>query len=264
MMKKQTGALWGVLWALFFIVSVTPSVQAAEHISARLVSPAVDSDEALLALDIEEGWHAYWRMPGEGGLAPRLDWSDSENIERVDLLWPTPRRFDEMGLQSFGYEGRVLFPLHIVKVDEERPAHLALVLSVMVCKTMCVPQDLSLTLKIYKKAAVLLDKAKDFVPVQGDIPGIKIENIVIGPAALVVTAFIQRGFEKADLFVDAGEDVYLVGPPQITVDQKDMRRAQLRITAPDEVKNLSLALDGQPVSLVLTDGQDAIEKYFSF
>ena len=38
---------------------------------------------AALHLTLTPGWHTYWRIPGEAGIAPRFDWGRSQNVASV-------------------------------------------------------------------------------------------------------------------------------------------------------------------------------------
>jgi suppressor for copper-sensitivity B len=124
----------------------------SEQVRARLltgVESAGEKDfEALLHLQLAEGWHTYWHHPGDAGLPPRFDWSGSENIEGVDISWPAPIRKQELDFYTLAYDGDVQMPL-LVKIKEPGKAvKLHLKLAVMVCKDICIPQNLELVLNI--------------------------------------------------------------------------------------------------------------------
>lgn len=91
----------------------------------------------------------------------------------------------------------------------------------------------------------------------------RIDNVVLGPDALVTVVWSDAGFENADLYVESG-DLYLTAKPEIIIDDEEPRRATLKIQAPPETGNLAEALDGQDVTLTLVAGDQAIEKHFSF
>jgi thiol:disulfide interchange protein DsbD len=58
-------------------------------------------------LQTQPGWHTYWLNPGDAGLPPTLRWRLPEGVRLSRLLFPTPERFEEAGMVSFGYEDRV-------------------------------------------------------------------------------------------------------------------------------------------------------------
>lgn len=88
---------------------------------------------------LADGWKTYWRYPGDSGVPPVFDFSKSENIKSVSVLWPAPHRFDYEGGASIGYTGDVMFPVHVVPADPRRPATLRLALAYAVCDKLCIP-----------------------------------------------------------------------------------------------------------------------------
>src|ERR1700754_2564797 len=68
-----------------------------------------------VAFQLQPGWKTYWRTPGDSGVPPRFDFSKSDNVEAVTVLWPAPMKFDDgAGGQSLGYKKQVVLPLRIV------------------------------------------------------------------------------------------------------------------------------------------------------
>src|SRR5262245_21652243 len=65
----------------------------------RLVAgPAAGDAKGYLAgveLELAQGWKTYWRMPGDAGVPPMFDWSQSINTAAVTVLYPTPMRLHE-------------------------------------------------------------------------------------------------------------------------------------------------------------------------
>lgn len=98
---------------------------------------------AALHLRLAEGWKTYWRIPGEAGIAPRLDWSASQNLAEVRVHWPRPVVFDQSGFRSIGYLRELVLPLELTPRNPDRPIALAGAVSIGVCDDICVPADLS-------------------------------------------------------------------------------------------------------------------------
>lgn len=99
-------------------------------------------------MKMQEGWHTYWRVPGDSGLAPTFDWSASKNVALLGLLWPVPERFDAEGDTTFGYKDEVIWPVLVRAVDRAQPLVLNLKMSYGICKNICVPNEAHLTLTI--------------------------------------------------------------------------------------------------------------------
>jgi DsbC/DsbD-like thiol-disulfide interchange protein len=101
---------------------------------------------AGIDLGLAPGWKTYWRKPGDSGIAPRFDWSASENVAGVELLWPAPSRFDEPGDITFGYRNGVLWPVRVVPEDPALPVTLRLDMHYGICSDICVPREAALEL----------------------------------------------------------------------------------------------------------------------
>lgn len=248
---------------------------SSDYVQARLISGQKSVDDtgpfrAGLQVRIEKGWHAYWRMPGEAGLPPVLDWTSSNNLAGTEFFWPVPQRYNDFGIDSFGYESAVTFPLMLTPERADKPLQLDLLLSIMVCKDICVPQKIRLRQNIpageqteKSRYHALLEKAFAALPHKGDRNGLRLDNVVLGPDALVAVAWSGEGFGEADLYVESG-DLYLTAKPEIIIDEKEPRRATLKIQAPPDTGNLAEVLDGRDIALTFVAGDQAIEKHFSF
>ena len=117
--------------------------------TARLVmlSAAGSADlVAGLSLKLQPGWKTYWRMPGVAGVPPEFDWAGSENVKQVEVLYPLPTRFADVGDETIGYKDEVVFPLNVEAVDKAKPVQLKLVLNFGVCQDVCIPAKADLNL----------------------------------------------------------------------------------------------------------------------
>lgn len=248
---------------------------SADNIQARLVAavdsigPQASDFEAALQIRLEEGWHSYWRSPGEAGLAPSFGWEMSDNIKDVKVSWPAPQRFDEAGLQTFGYTGDIAFPLRVTLTETGRPARLNLAAGIMICKDICIPQIINLALEIpagigvSSSEAQFIAYAKRKVPAAENTPALKIETIVSGPDGLVVSAYSAQGFDEADLFVE-GPDIFMTARPDIILDADEPRRALMKIAPPETGQSVTTLLKGQKIRVTLTAVGEAAEKEIGF
>src|SRR5262249_47360799 len=91
------------------------------HSAARLIAGAMSKDRdvqflrAGIEIKLDPGWRTYWRDPGDSGAPPIFDFSGSENVKSVNVLWPAPEKFpDGAGGHSIGYRDRVVLPVHVV------------------------------------------------------------------------------------------------------------------------------------------------------
>ena len=111
----------------FFIFTNAKSIESnwssGVESQVRIISPITKNNnerEIYLGLEykLNAGWKTYWQSPGEGGFPQEIDWSNSKNIDSVELEWPTPEIFEILGMKSIGYSNNVIFPIKIVFKDK--------------------------------------------------------------------------------------------------------------------------------------------------
>ena len=92
----------------FFYANTTQALQSKwsgiEEAKVRIISPfskVGENHDIYLRLEyqLQKGWKTYWRAPGEGGVPQSLEWSRSTNISELEILWPTPKEFEILGLK---------------------------------------------------------------------------------------------------------------------------------------------------------------------
>jgi suppressor for copper-sensitivity B len=140
-----------VAWLSGPAAAATGDWAVHDTLRGRLVSPvdAVGDQETFpagLHLMLADGWKTYWRSPGDAGAPPTVDWSASTNVARVDWRWPAPRRFTLFGLETFGYDREVVFPLDVRIERPGEPVALRGKADVLVCSTVCIPVSLEIAL----------------------------------------------------------------------------------------------------------------------
>jgi DsbC/DsbD-like thiol-disulfide interchange protein len=148
------------------LLLTTGSVRGADDVSrwdgdarsaARLIAGSPPARGGVLRAGVEirlkSGWHTYWRYPGDSGVPPQFDFKGSQNVKRVDVLWPAPQRVAEAGGTAIGYASDVTFPLRVVPQDAGEPVVLRLKLDYAVCEKLCVPAEASVELALAKGPA---------------------------------------------------------------------------------------------------------------
>ena len=89
-----------------------------DHTQLRLIAAqaATGKDSELqlgLHFRLDPGWKIYWRTPGDAGIPPVFDWSDSRNVAKTTVEWQIPKRFSFYGLETFDYEDEVVLPVRV-------------------------------------------------------------------------------------------------------------------------------------------------------
>jgi len=147
---------------LVFLGATSALAQPARHVKASLLAgaDAVVPGQPLtvgIRLEMDEGWHTYWRNPGDSGLPTRARWELPGGFSAGEIRWPYPMRFRTGPLVSYGYEGDVLLPVEIrVPASIGAPeVRIAARVDWLECQEACLPgrADLSLTLPVRATAA---------------------------------------------------------------------------------------------------------------
>ena len=102
--------------------------------------------KTLLEVKLNDDWKTYWRSPGEGGVAPILDWSQSTNINELTWYWPTPAYYEQSGLWTLGYKSNVIFPMELTFNDVNQPFNFSGKLTLPTCTNICVLTEYDLSL----------------------------------------------------------------------------------------------------------------------
>ncbi len=120
-------------------------------VSAWSTAP-LGGGEVTVAVEFElaPGWHVYWKNSGDAGYPPALDWSSSPGVDAGPLLFPAPHRFElPGGLESFGYDGAVLYPLRVrPRAATAETLFLRARLDYLVCAEECIPYSADLALDL--------------------------------------------------------------------------------------------------------------------
>ena len=114
------------------------------HSAVRLLAGSRSGAVLLggIAFQLQPGWKTYWRTPGDSGVPPRFDFSKSDNIEAVTVLWPAPTKFDDgAGGHSLGYHDQIVLPLRIVAKNADKPVTLRAAINYAVCEKLCIPVE---------------------------------------------------------------------------------------------------------------------------
>ncbi|MDJ0993301.1 MAG: protein-disulfide reductase DsbD family protein [Dinoroseobacter sp.] len=228
------------------------------------IAPNTRYVSAGLHIELEEGWKAYWRSPGEVGLPPEIDWTGSENLENVEMLWPAPTRFRAFGIENFGYEKEVTIPLKITLSNPDAPLDLNASVFLLVCEDICIPEEAELSLSlplgsgIDSESASLIADAAARVPGSIDQSDITLTNVAFDAAgtSLVVEAQNPAGWISPDVFPELGEGVAFGAPDIRLGDGNRLVWASLPILS-DPVTEPEI--QAETLRLTLTDGTLAVD-----
>jgi thiol:disulfide interchange protein len=136
--------------------SLSGPTVATDNVKSRLVSEvsAIGPGQSFwiaLEFNIRDGWHTYWRNPGDSGQATSLTWNLPPGFQAGEIVWPTPHRFELPPLVNYGYAKHVM---HLVQITAPRDLKggsnvmLSAKASYLVCSDVCIPEDANVQLTL--------------------------------------------------------------------------------------------------------------------
>jgi len=209
------------------------------HSAVRLLAGSRSGAMLLggIAFQLQPGWKTYWRTPGDSGVPPRFDFSKSDNVEAVTILWPAPTAFpDGAGGTSLGYQSQVILPLRIVAKNADKPVTLRAAISYAVCEKLCVPVEANPELAFNNVASTqdsALAAALDTVPVPasvGDTAAFTIRDVILRGDTEVWVDVVAPPASKVSLFVEGPTpDWALPIPKPVANGPADVQRFSFRL-----------------------------------
>lgn len=174
--------------ARFFLIAsfitglVTTSIaqEVPTPVNAKLISDVIsvqpgDSFRLGALIEIDPGWHVYWKNPGDSGLPTKLEFEIPRSFDQTNIFWPIPSSFKSpQGGVDYGYEDSVLLWTNIEVPEDTKLSSnpkIQAELSWISCKEICIPgkSNLSYDLKLSKKTkqnnSNLFSKWKKLLPV---------------------------------------------------------------------------------------------------
>ncbi|MDA9447658.1 MULTISPECIES: protein-disulfide reductase DsbD domain-containing protein [Bradyrhizobium] len=213
------------------------------HSAVRLLAGSRSGAVLLggIAIQLQQGWKTYWRSPGDSGVPPRFDFSKSDNVEAVTVMWPAPLKFnDGAGGHSIGYHNQIVLPLRIVAKAADKPVTLRADINYAVCEKLCIPVEASAELGFNSVASTEdanLRAALDTVPKPaniGDPNPLTIRDVKRDGATKVTVDVVTPDARDVNLFVEGPTPDWAL-PIPAPVEQ-----------SPPGVKRFSFELDGLP------------------
>ncbi len=251
--------------------------QEGEKANVRLISAttAVGDLETLrlgLEVELEKGWKTYWRSPGDAGIPPQLIWDGSENVADIDFQYPIPVRFDYYGLDTFGYEDRVIYPIEIVPAQAGQAVNLRAEVNLLICDDVCIPHTMNVDFSLPggpagpSDHANLLDQYSNRVPGDGGGAGLVLTSTSLSGSeetpVLEVSFTATEPFVAPDLLIE-GPDTVFFQRPQLELSATGTE-ARFLVSAEDIFGDPGpLDLTSEPLVVTLFDGDRAIEAAIS-
>jgi DsbC/DsbD-like thiol-disulfide interchange protein len=213
------------------------------HSATRLLAGSRSGAVLLggIAFQLQPGWKTYWRTPGDSGVPPRFDFSKSDNVEAVTVLWPAPVKFDDgAGGHSMGYHNQIVLPLRIVAKNADKPVTLRADINYAVCDKLCIPVEANAELAFTSVASTedsALFAALDTVPKPasvGDPNPLTIRDVKRDGKSTVWVDVVTPDSKDVSLFVEGPTPDWALPVPALLEH------------SPPGVKRFAFELDGLP------------------
>lgn len=280
---------WLGIVSAFLLTAGAPATTASAEASfwmqgvqaeVRVISPYTATGETATAVPLglefkmNEGWHIYWRNPGEAGLPPVLDYGSSLNVQDVAFSWPVPTRDVTYDIETFVYKDRVILPFEVVLQEAGAPLDLRGKVDFLICEEICIPDSVDVAFSlpggpadVAAEEAALLNTFETRVPVSnGGSVGLTVETIAFEAGTKpeaesyvgdLVTR-ISSVFELAapDVFGDLPEGFVLRKP---TVDLAEDRMSAVLRSPVYREPWAAVALDETDIIVTVADGIRGVE-----
>jgi thiol:disulfide interchange protein DsbD len=107
-----------------------------------------------LEMKVREGWHTYWKNPGDAGMSLRVKWILPPGFSAGSIEWPTPERIPTRPEMSYGYHGRVLLLVPITPPQKiaDHSITIAGTFDWLECKEVCLAGSARLDLTLPVKS----------------------------------------------------------------------------------------------------------------
>ena len=190
--------------------------------------------EILLGLKVNllPNWKIYWRNPGDAGLPPEINFNNANNIKSAKLLYPNPKRFDFFGIETFGYEKKVIFPLEIILEQQEQVMSGLLELNAQVCSDICVPVTHKFNLNELNLANENKIQLEEIIKYKNQVPRLAEQNLKL----------ISSNFEENKLKITFENNLNIKPYDIIIEDSKGHIYSKPYYSSKENLLNLSINL----------------------
>lgn len=178
---NTAGKIGTIVFALLFCAGFSGRAAEGGLVRAELISETLSVRPGsvvtvALRLEIAEGWHIYWKNPGDSGLPTRVEWILPDGVGASGMVWPAPQVFEDDAAVTYGYEGSVdlLVEIEVFCGFAAGPVlNIGAHVEWLACREGCIPGSSGVELEIpVAEHEPLVDsrRADYFRRVRGDMP----------------------------------------------------------------------------------------------
>jgi thiol:disulfide interchange protein/DsbC/DsbD-like thiol-disulfide interchange protein len=216
----------------------------------------------------EDGWHVYWKNPGDSGLPPEVrKWTLPEGVEAGGFKWPAPHAIPLATLMNYGYEHQVVFPMEFKVPATLEPGDSFTItgdFDFLICQEICIPDAATVSLTLPVEAAQRADDAssaliaKSLATVAVPLTGVAtVKRTADGFQVAAVDPDLAEAAKtaKSIRFFPEGHEVLHAAPQKV-------RRGDQGVSI--ELKASDFALPGDqplPGIIVISSGDDTLRAW---
>lgn len=149
-----------------------------------------------------DGWHTYWKNPGDSGETTSIQWILPEGLKANEIIYPAPERQPTGPLMNFGFSGQTILLTSIDVPENIKSSSIPISakISWLVCHDICVPEvkEFSLNLPVAAHESISTNPAL-FETARKSIPQLKPWQ-----------GMVEEQGENLILTFDAGDDIALL------------------------------------------------------
>ena len=94
-----------------------------------------------LKVSMDEGWHTYWKNPGDSGGPIELNWDLPIGFSVSDVQWPLPEKIEYPPLMTYGYEDFVIYPMVLSIPENYSDNYFEMTADILICADVCIPES---------------------------------------------------------------------------------------------------------------------------
>ena len=210
-----------------------------------------------LFINLSHEWKTYWKNPGDSGFTPEFQISRSENLAKIELIWPTPDIFLENDSQIYGFKKKLVLPILIYPKLIDVPTHFELKVNLGFCKDICIPKTFYFKSKTTQNTtneqdSEILESLRK-VPI--NLPSLKKYiscTIVKDGKKLALVSRLNTEFFKGDksvkdmIFQYKGSDIWFTDKVSKLGEKADVFKTTI-----NQINNQSMLIDRSKIELIL-------------
>jgi len=221
---------------------------------------------------MEEGWHIYWKNPGDVGVPVSVNWQLPPGFKAGPLQWPFPEKFTTADMIGFGYPKEVVLLSQIMPPDDlqsETRHQIKVKAEWLVCSSMmCQPGSTSSQLNVQvenripavqEKKAAFFAEARKQLPIP--VPGIPVKRNN-GMIQLEIPAS-EKAITAASFFSEEQEAIDYSFEPRLVQSSESPNTYYLHFKEKSPIKSLKgvLVLNMQSDQVEAFDLDSLIEDH---